>query len=89
MGSGESRSAKEISVLQTTLYSHIVVLMVIVVLAIAVIWAALVTIRDGRLRASDKVSWVVALVLLPPLGLVAWTIVRIVQARARRSASGV
>jgi drug/metabolite transporter (DMT)-like permease len=64
---------------QTTSYAHPAILAVLVVYAIAVLWAVIVTIRDRRIRRSDKVVWAGALVILPAVGLVAWLILRLVR----------
>ncbi|WZH38741.1 MAG: PLDc N-terminal domain-containing protein [Microbacterium enclense] len=48
------------------------------------IWAVIVTVRDLRTAVLLKIAWTLALLLLPPLGLLAWTLARVSTRQRRR-----
>ncbi|MFF7684398.1 PLDc N-terminal domain-containing protein [Microbacterium sp. NPDC007973] len=68
----------------TTLSSQIVLAVFALVYAASLL-AAVVAVRDPHNGVGLKATWAVALLLLPPVGLVAWEASRIVDHRAVRA----
>ena len=71
--------------LVTTLSAQIVLAVFALVYA-ASIFATVVAVRDRYSAPGLKATWAVALLLLPPVGLVAWEASRVVEHRAARLA---
>ena len=67
--------------LQVITYTHPLVLAAALALLIAVVWAVLVTLRDGRIRTADKVVWTIVLIAFPVIGLALWIINRRLRSR--------
>lgn len=67
--------------LQTTSYSHLIVLIIAVAFLAAVIWAVVVTLKDKRLRVAEKALWAVVLVLVPVVGFGLWLFDRALKRR--------
>lgn len=65
----------------TTLSAQIV-LAVFALVYTASILAAIVVIRDPQASVGLRAAWATALLLLPPIGLVAWEAARVVDHRA-------
>lgn len=65
----------------TTLSSQIVLAVFALVYAASLL-ATIVAVRDPHNGIGLKATWAVALLLLPPVGLVAWEASRIVDHRA-------
>ncbi|MCS4276839.1 uncharacterized membrane protein YsdA (DUF1294 family) [Mycetocola sp. BIGb0189] len=63
---------------------HLPVLLGILALFVYWVYAIVVTANDRQMRTSEKVIWIVLLVLLHVLTLVAWTLDRIVR-RVRKN----
>lgn len=68
--------------IETTSYWHVLVLVVVLAINAAVIWAIVITIRDRKLTAVAKFGWVIDLVLLPVIGLLVWAVVRMARSRS-------
>lgn len=69
--------------LVTTLSAQIVLAVFALVYAASVL-ATVVAVRDPHSTLGLKATWVTALLLLPPVGLVAWEASRLVEHRAAR-----
>ncbi|MDT0117048.1 PLDc N-terminal domain-containing protein [Microbacterium sp. PRF11] len=67
--------------LVTTLSAQIVLAVFALVYAASVL-AAVVAVRDPQAPAGLKAAWVAALLLLPPVGLLAWEAARVADHRA-------
>jgi len=67
--------------LVTTLSAQIVLAVFALVYA-ASVFAAIVAVRDPLASPGLKAAWVAALVLLPPVGLLAWEAARVAASRA-------
>ncbi|WP_295839139.1 PLDc N-terminal domain-containing protein [uncultured Microbacterium sp.] len=67
--------------LVTTLSAQIVLAVFALVYAASVL-AAVVAVRDPQASAGLKAAWVAALLLLPPVGLLAWEAARVADHRA-------
>jgi hypothetical protein len=67
--------------LVTTLSAQIVLAVFALVYA-ASIFAAVVALRDPEASVGLKAAWATALLLLPPIGLVAWEAARLADHRA-------
>jgi hypothetical protein len=52
----------------------------------ASIWATVVTVRDMHSSVGLKAAWATALLLLPPFGLLAWTLANVASHRAAHAA---
>ncbi|MDF2994003.1 MAG: hypothetical protein K0S37_4517 [Microbacterium sp.] len=68
----------------TTSHMHVVIFAVCAVVYALSIWAVIVTVRDLRTAVLLKIAWTLALLLLPPLGLLAWTLARVSTRERRR-----
>ncbi len=66
---------------------HLVVLLAAIVYVVAIIWAIVTTVKDGRLRTGDKVTWIVALIIAPVVALGTWLTVRAIRNRRRKALS--
>ena len=62
-------------------FLHVVVLIPLLVSLVGVIWALVLTWNDTTMRTPDKVSWSVALIVLPIIGLVVWLVVSMARRR--------
>ncbi|MEX8056688.1 PLDc N-terminal domain-containing protein [Microbacterium sp. 16-032] len=69
--------------LVTTLSAQIVLAVFALVYA-ASVFAAIVAVRDPQASPGLKAMWVAALLLLPPVGLLAWEAARLADSRAAR-----
>ena len=65
----------------TTLSAQIVLAVFALVYA-ASVFAAIVAVRDPEAAVGLKAAWATALLLLPPIGLVAWEAARLADHRA-------
>lgn len=72
----------------TTLSAQIVLAVFALVYAASVL-AAIVAVRDPQASVGLKATWATALLLLPPVGLVAWEAARVVDHRAAHRTLGV
>lgn len=62
-----------------------IVLAVFALVYAASVFAAIVAVRDPHVSPGLKATWATALLLLPPVGLVAWEAARIVDHREARA----
>jgi len=67
--------------LVTTLSAQVVLAVFALVYA-ASVFAAIVAVRDPQASPGLKAAWATALLLLPPVGLVAWEAARVADHRA-------
>ncbi|AGW41857.1 hypothetical protein O159_18330 [Leifsonia xyli subsp. cynodontis DSM 46306] len=51
---------------------HLIVLLVVLAQLVGAIWAIVVTWMNKTVRAADKASWTVLLVLAPLVGIAVW-----------------
>ncbi|MCU1509483.1 MAG: hypothetical protein JWQ12_1748 [Glaciihabitans sp.] len=68
---------------------HLIVVVAMLALLVGVVIAITQTLRDNRLRTSDKATWIVVLLVLPVIGLGSWLIIRGMNARKNRPAPSV
>lgn len=62
-------------------FMHVAMLLVAVVYLTATIWAIVLTVQDANLSTENKVVWVAALVIIPIIALLSWTVARMVIRR--------
>jgi len=55
---------------------HLIVVVALVAVYAASIWAVVVTILDQRYGVGEKVVWIAELLIFPVLGLAVWLIAR-------------
>lgn len=58
---------------------HIIVILAVAVVAISMIAAVIDTFRDNSLSVGTKVWWALLIVLIPGLGLLVWTAIRLAR----------
>ena len=59
----------------TVEWVHPAILLVALALAVATIWAIIVTLRDPHPSPGDKLYWTLILLVLPAIGLTAWLLI--------------